>query len=150
VRISAKVDYAVRALVQLAATGEAMKADDIATAQNIPLRFLLNILGQLRTAGLVDSRRGSEGGYRLAAEPNEISIASVIRAVEGPLADVHGLPPEEIDYPPPAEAVRDVWIATRAGLRRILERVTIDDVASGRLPEHVRAELADPEAWHRR
>jgi Rrf2 family protein len=150
VRISAKADYAVRALVELAVADGPVKAEEIATRQAIPVRFLLSILGQLKLAKLIDSRRGSDGGYWLHVPASEISIADVIRAVEGPLADVYGLPPEEIDYPEPARAVRDVWVATRAALRGVLERVSIADVASGRLPSHVRAELAKPDAWRRR
>jgi Rrf2 family protein len=150
VRITAKVDYAVRALVELAATERPMKAEEIADRQGIPVRFLLNILGRLKQAGLAESRRGSEGGYWLALDPLDISIADVIRAVEGPLADVHDMPPEDIEYPEPAAALRDVWLATRAALRRVLEQVSIGDVAAGKLPAHVADELADPAAWHRR
>jgi Rrf2 family protein len=150
VRITAKVDYAVRALVELAAADGPLKAEEIADRQHIPVRFLLNILGRLTLAGLTESRRGSEGGYRLALDPVDISIADVIRAVEGPLADVHDMPPEELDYPQPAAPLRDVWLATRAALRRILERVSVGDIAAGTLPAHVADELADPESWHRR
>ena len=149
-RITAKVDYAVRALVELAAADGPLKAEEIAERQHIPVRFLLNILGRLTLAGLTESRRGSEGGYRLALDPVDISIADVIRAVEGPLADVHDMPPEELDYPQPAAPLRDVWLATRAALRRILERVSVADIAAGTLPAHVADELADPESWHRR
>jgi Rrf2 family protein len=150
VRITAKVDYAVRALVELAAADRPMKAEEIADRQGIPVRFLLNILGRLKLAGLAESRRGSDGGYWLALDPLDISIADVIRAVEGPLADVHDVPPEDIEYPEPAAALRDVWLATRAALRRVLEQVSIGDVATGKLPAHVADELADPAAWHRR
>jgi Rrf2 family protein len=150
VRISAKVDYAVRATVELTGAAQPLKAEEIATRQDIPVRFLLTILGQLKLAGVIESRRGSDGGYWLHAPAEEVTIADVIRAVEGPLADVHGLPPEEIDYPEPAGAVREVWVATRAALRGVLERVTIADVAAGQLPPEVRAELAKPDAWRRR
>jgi len=150
VRISAKVDYAVRAMVELAASDGPVKAEEIADQQRIPVHFLLNILGRLKLAGLAESRRGSEGGYWLALDPVDISIADVIRAVEGPLADVHDVPPEELDYPEPATALRDVWLATRAALRRVLEQVSIADVAAGKLPGHVADELADPGSWHRR
>jgi Rrf2 family protein len=151
VRISAKVDYAVRATVELAAApGRPVHADVLAERQQIPLRFLLNILGELRVARLVESRRGTEGGYWLARPADAITVADVIRAVEGPLADVHGVPPEELDYVGPAAALRDVWLATRVGLRRVLEQVTVADIASGRLPRAVQAELTRPDAWHRR
>ncbi|MGH9118719.1 MAG: RrF2 family transcriptional regulator [Acidimicrobiales bacterium] len=149
-RISAKVDYAVRAMVELAASDGPVKAEEIADRQHIPVHFLLNILGRLKLAGLAESRRGSDGGYWLALDPLDISIADVIRAVEGPLADVHDVPPEELDYPEPAAALRDVWLATRAALRRVLEQVSIADVAAGKLPAGVADELADPGSWHRR
>lgn len=151
-RVTAKSDYAVRALVELAATEgrQAVKAETVADHQQIPLRFLLNILSDLRVAKLVDSRRGSEGGYRLARAPSEISVADVIRAVEGPLADVRGTPPEELDYPAPASSLRDVWLATRVALRGVLETVTLENVAAGQLPSTVTDDLGDPEALHRR
>jgi Rrf2 family protein len=150
VRISSKIDYAVRALVELAAANRPMKAEEIAHRQGIPVNFLLNIMGRLKLAGLTESRRGSDGGYRLALDPVDISIADVIRAVEGPLADVHDVPPEDLEYPEPAAALREVWLATRAALRRVLEQVSVGDVATGRLPAQVAEELADPAAWHRR
>jgi Rrf2 family protein len=150
VRITAKVDYAVRAMVELAAVDRPVKAEEIADRQGIPVHFLLNILGRLKLAGLAESRRGSEGGYWLALDPHDISVADVIRAVEGPLADVHDLPPEDVDYPEPAAALRDVWLATRGALRRVLENVTIGDLAAGALPSQVTDELSDPASWHRR
>src|SRR5579875_1088839 len=121
-RISAKVDYAVRAAVELAAAGgdRPVKAERIATAQEIPLNFLENILGELRHAGLVRSQRGAEGGFRLAKPATEVSVADVIRAVEGPLATVRGAPPEEASYPGAAEALPRVWIAVRANLRHVV------------------------------
>src|ERR1700712_4634076 len=120
-RISAKADYAVRAAVELAgATDEKpVKAERIATAQGIPLNFLENILGEMRHAGLVRSQRGAEGGFRLAKTPDQITIADVIRAVEGPLASVRGGPPEEISYPGNSSALPRVWIAVRANLRQV-------------------------------
>ena len=152
VRVSAKVDYAVRALVELAAASDdrPCKADAVSRAQDIPLRFLLNILGELRVARLVASRRGAEGGYWLACPAREISVADVIRAVEGPLADVHGMAPEEVDYPPVTAALRDVWIASRAALRDVLERTTIAAIATGTLPRTVRARLEAPGSARRR
>src|SRR5947209_14203100 len=125
-RISAKADYAVRAAVELAAAADErpVKAERIATAQRIPLNFLENILGELRHAGIVRSQRGAEGGFRLARRANQITVADVIRAVEGPLASVRGGPPEDAGYPSAAAALPRVWIAVRANLRAVVERVT--------------------------
>lgn len=150
-RVSAKVDYAVRALVELAAAGEGpVKGEVIAAAQEMPLRFTENILGELRRAGVVASQRGAEGGYWLKVPAASITIADVVRHIEGALADVRGEPPEEVAYAGAAAALQDVWIATRATLRSVLESTTIADVASGRLPEQVRRLAADPDAWTRR
>jgi Rrf2 family protein len=149
VRVSAKADYAVRAMIELAAAGEdgPVKGERIAEAQDIPLRFLENILGELRHHGLVESRRGSEGGYRLRRPPAEIPLAEVIRAVEGPLASVRGARPEELDYHGDAEPLQRVWVALRANIRDVLELVTLADVVSGSLPEAVEALSARPEVW---
>ena len=150
-RVSAKVDYAVRALVELAAAGEGpVTGEVIAAAQDIPLRFTENILSELRRAGVVASQRGAEGGYWLKVPAASITIADVIRHVEGPLADVRGEAAEAVSYAGPAAALQDVWIATRATLRSVLETTTIADVAGGRLPEAVRRLAADPDAWSRR
>jgi Rrf2 family protein len=148
-RISAKADYAVRAVVELAADdGEKpLKAERIANAQGIPLNFLENILGELRHAGLVRSHRGAEGGFRLARPPEEITVADVIRAVEGPLASVRGAPPEEAAYNGAANSLPRVWIAVRANLRRVVEAVTIADIAAGKLPATVDQLTEDPGAW---
>lgn len=147
-RISAKVDYAVRAAAELARAGEGpTKADAIARAQGIPVKFLLNILAELKHARIVQSRPGAEGGYRLARPADRITVADVIRAVEGPLANVHDARPEELDYSGAAEALREVWVAVRANLRAILERVTLADLASGDLPPAVRERVGDPDAW---
>lgn len=148
-RISAKADYAVRAMVELAASAgeKPVKAERIATAQGIPLNFLENILGELRHAGLVRSHRGAEGGFRLARDPSEIAVADVIRAVEGPLASVRGAPPEESRYNGASEALLRVWIAVRANLRAVVEQVTVADVASGTLPAEIDRLADDPEAW---
>jgi Rrf2 family protein len=149
VRVSAKTDYAIRAVLELAAAADErpVKGERIATAQGIPLRFLENILMQLRHAGLVESRRGADGGYRLARAPEEINLAAVIRAIDGPLAGVSGTRPESLQFDGVAEPMRDVWIAVRASLRSVLEQITLADVAAGRLPSHVRSLLADDEAW---
>jgi Rrf2 family protein len=148
-RISAKADYAVRAAVELAATSDAkpVKAERIATAQGVPLNFLENILGELRHAGIVRSHRGADGGFRLAKPADEISIADVIRAVEGPLATVRGGPPEDSVYPGAASALPRVWIAVRKNLRNVVEHVTLSDVANSTLPSSITRLASDPEAW---
>ena len=148
-RISAKADYAVRAVVELAAADDdkPVKAERIATAQDIPLNFLENILGELRHAGLVRSHRGAEGGFRLAKPATEVTVADVIRAVEGPLASVRGGPPEEANYGGAASTLPRVWIAVRANLRRVVEQVTIEDIANSKLPAAIDKLAEDPEAW---
>src|SRR3954447_14528565 len=153
VRISAKTDYALRAAVQLAASQDGdtpIKGEQIATAQAIPLRFLENILGDMRNAGLVESRRGVDGGYLLARAADQIALADVIRAVDGPLANVGGTKPEALTYAGAAEPLRDVWVAVRAALREVLEETTVADVASGKLPGEVTALLKRPDVWERR
>jgi Rrf2 family protein len=147
-RVSAKVDYALRAALELAAAGDGpTKGERIAQAQDIPLKFLENILLELRHHGLVQSQRGAEGGYWLALPPEEIKLADVIRAVEGPLANIQDLPPEETHYSGAAERLRDVWIAIRQNLRVVLESVTLEELAARRLPESVTSLLDEPEAW---
>jgi Rrf2 family protein len=148
-RVSAKADYALRAAIELAA-GEGsgpVKGERIAQAQEIPVKFLENILGDLRQAGIVRSQRGAEGGYWLARPAAEITLAQVIRAADGPLANVRGVRPESIEYTGSAAPLRDVWIAVRASLRSVLEEVTLADVAVGTLPSVVGTLVADPEAW---
>jgi len=150
VRVSAKADYALRATIELAAAGDGpVKGERIAQAQEIPLKFLENILGDLKHAGLVRSQRGAEGGYWLARPAEEITLADVIRAVEGPLANVRGIRPDELAYVGAAERLRDVWIAVRANLRSVLEEVTLADVAHGRLPTQIEELTRDPDAWLR-
>jgi len=148
-RISAKADYAVRAAIELAAAPdrEPIPAERIANTQGIPLNFLENILSELRTAGVVRSRRGAAGGYRLAKDGRQITIADVIRAVEGPLASVRGARPEEAEYPGAASQLPRVWIAVRKNLRSVVEHVTIADVADSRLPSSISQLADDPEAW---
>ena len=148
-RVSAKTDYALRAMVELAAAegGAPVKGERLANSQSIPLRFLENILLQLRNAGLIESRRGADGGYRLARPAAEITLADVIRAIDGPLAGVSGARPESLDFQGRAEPLREVWVAVRAALRGVLEHVTLADVAAGELPENVRALVAQPDAW---
>ena len=147
-RVSAKVDYALRACAELAAAGEGpVKGDRLAQAQEIPLKFLENILLDLKHAGLVQSQRGAEGGYWLSLPPDQISLAEVIRAVEGPIANVRGRRPELVEYVGPAGSLQQVWVAVRANLRAVLEAVTLADLAAGRLPDEVAAIAADPDAW---
>ena len=149
-RTTAKADYAVRAAVELAAAGEMVTAEHIAQAQAIPLNFLENILRDLRRAGIVESRRGQAGGYALARPAGETSVADVIRAVEGPLANVRGEAPEALEYPGAASKLRDVWVALRASIRAVLEQVTLADLARGELPPHVAELTRDADAWVRR
>jgi Rrf2 family protein len=149
VQISAKADYAVRALLVMAAdvdqrpiTGRA-----IATAQEMPVKFVENTLVELRSSGLVRSQRGTGGGFRLGRPADEITIADIVRAVDGPLAHVRGDRPETLRYEAPAERLQDVWIAVRATIRDVLEHVTLADVAGGHLPDRIGALTSDPDAW---
>ncbi|MDX6628994.1 MAG: hypothetical protein QOH00_1240 [Gaiellales bacterium] len=147
-RISAKVDYALRACTELAvADGGPTKGDRIAAAQAIPIKFLENILSELRNAGIVATQRGVEGGYWLARPAEEITLAEVMRALEGPLANVRGHRPETLAYEGSASALVELWIAVRASLRTVLETTTVADLARGELPPQVKALTADPEAW---
>jgi Rrf2 family protein len=156
VRVSAKVDYALRASIELAAAHERdgerkpVKAEALARAQEIPLKFLENILQGLRQAGIVESRRGPDGGHMLARPADETSIADVIRAIDGPLAGVGGKRPEELEFTGSAEPMKEIWVAVRSTLRTLLEEVTLADVASGNLPDQVAALTADPSAWAKR
>ncbi|KOT32885.1 Rrf2 family transcriptional regulator [Streptomyces caelestis] len=148
-RISARADYAVRAALQLAASqdGGPLKAEAIAEAQDIPHKFLEGILNDMRRGGLVLSRRGGNGGYRLAKPSESISIADVIRVVDGPLVSVRGVRPPELSYTGPAESLLPLWIALRSNVREILEGVSLADVASAQLPPDVTALTNTPRAW---
>jgi Rrf2 family protein len=150
--VTAKADYAVRAIVELAGSSQESprKVDDVAKAQAIPVSFLENILTQLRSSGIVRSQRGPEGGYWLAQPADQLNLANVIRAVEGPLVGVRGQRPEEIEYVGSAESLQQVWIALRASLRKVLENVTVADVAAGSLPAEIVALTREEEAWHTR
>jgi Rrf2 family protein len=150
--VTAKADYAVRAVVELAdsAQDSPRKVDEVAQAQNIPVSFLENILTQLRSSGIVRSQRGPEGGYWLAHPADEVNLAQIIRAVEGPLVGVRGQRPEEVEYIGSAESLQQVWIALRANLRKVLENVTVADVAAGRLPKEVLALTREEQAWQTR
>jgi Rrf2 family protein len=150
-RISAKADYAVRAALELAAAGDGpLKGERIAEAQGIPLKFLENILQELRHAGLVRSQRGPEGGYRLGRPAGEIALGDVIRAVDGPLASVRGEAPEDLAYEGVAGSLQTVWVALRANLRGVLDEVTLGQVATGKLPAAVEKLTREPDAWTRR
>jgi len=151
VRISAKADYAVRAAIELARNeGAPTKGTAVATAQAIPLKFLENILIDMRHAGLVRSQRGAEGGYWLARSPDSIYVGEVMRAVDGPLASVRGEAPEDLDYDGAAEHLQTVWIAVRASLRTVVDETTLADVVAGRLPPHLKRLIDAPDAWSRR
>jgi Rrf2 family protein len=150
--VTAKADYAVRAVIELAGSSQdaPRKVDEVAQAQHIPVSFLENILTQLRSSGLVRSQRGPEGGYWLAKPADEVNLAQIIRAVEGPLVGVRGQRPEEVEYAGSAESLKQVWIALRANLRAVLERVTVADVAAGKIPKDVLALTRHEEAWQTR
>jgi Rrf2 family protein len=147
-RVSAKADYAIRALAEIATCHpRPVKADRVSQLQSIPTKFLENILVELKHAGIVQSQRGAEGGYWLAREPAEVALADVIRAIDGPLANVRGVRPEHVEYSGAARHLQDVWIAVRANLRAVLEEVTIADLVDGKLPEAVIELTRDEDAW---
>jgi Rrf2 family protein len=147
-RISAKADYGVRALVAISQCGEGpVTAERIAREHGIPKGFLLAILGDLRRAGLLRAQRGQSGGWLLGRPAASISVADVIRAVEGPLATVQGLRPESVIYDDGSDALQQVWVAVRASLRDVLENVTVAQLADGRLPEQVTARTGSDDAW---
>jgi Rrf2 family protein len=151
VKVSAKSDYALRALLELTQAGEGpIKGERLAQTQGIPLKFLENILTDLRHAGIVRSQRGAEGGYWLARDADTISVGEVIRAVDGPLASVRGEAPEDLDYDGAAEHLQTVWIAVRASLRTVLDELTLSDVVAGRLPTRLKRLIDAPDAWSRR
>ncbi len=153
--VSARADYGMRALLELTAAhrtdpARLVKAETIAAAQQIPVKFLEGILSHLRQAGILLSKRGGDGGYRLARDPADVAVADVVRALDGPLAAVRGERPEDLSYPGASANLREVWIAVRASMRHVLERISLADVADGALPADVADLLADPDAWHRR
>ncbi|HEY8524154.1 MAG TPA: Rrf2 family transcriptional regulator [Acidimicrobiales bacterium] len=150
-RVTARVDYAVRSATELALEHPGtLTADTIAARQELPLAFTKQILSAMRRASLVQSHRGGEGGYRLLRPPEAVSVADIVRAVEGPLADVRGEAPETLEYPPSTQVLRPLWIATRASLRAVLETVTLADLAAGKLPRDVEAYTEVAGAWERR
>jgi Rrf2 family protein len=144
--VTARGDYALRAAIELAnADGAIRTVPQLASLQHIPPRFLENILLALRRAGLLQSRRGSEGGFRLARPAHDIALADILRAVEGSLVTVRGMGPEELTYDGSAEGLRDVWLALRANIRAVLERVTLAEIASNSLPAEVRHSALMPQ-----
>lgn len=148
-RVSAKSDYALRALIEMAARsdGRAVSAEELGRLQDIPHGFLQAILADLRKAGVVISQRGQSGGWRLARPASEVSVADVIRAVDGPLVSVYGLRPESVTYNERAEVLQHVWIAARDSLREVFEQVSIEQLATRELPESVTSRTADEDAW---
>lgn len=150
-RVTARVDYAVRAARELGlAHPDTLTAEAIADRQALPLAFTKQILARMRRSGIVAAQRGGEGGYRLAAPPDRVSVADIVRAVEGPLADVRGEAPEDLDYPGDGDVLRQLWIATRASLRSVLEHVSVADLAEGELPGPVAGLTTQSGAWERR
>lgn len=148
VKLSAKVDYAVRAALELAAAGdEPVKSEHIARAQDIPPRFLENILMEMRQAGLLHSQRGADGGYWLARPASDITVADVMRVEAGNLADIHGERPEAVRYQGNAERLRDVWVAARTVYRDVLEHVTLADIVAGDLPSEICELTSRPDTW---
>jgi Rrf2 family protein len=149
--VTARVDYAVRAGRELAgAHPGVVTAEAITERQQLPPAFTKQILVRMRRAGLVAAHRGGDGGYYLARPPEAVTVADVVRAVEGPLADVRGEAPEQLDYPADGDVLRTLWISTRASLRLVLERVTLADLAAGHLPADVAALTEQSGAWQRR
>ena len=147
-QISAKTDYAIRALLNLAShEPELVKVDTIVREQGLPRKFVEAILGELRRAQLVRSQRGAEGGYALAKPANEITLGAVIRAVDGPLAEVRGLRPHETTYEGVAEHLPEVWIAVRSSLRRVLDELTLAQVLTGKFPGQIVKLIGEPDAW---
>jgi Rrf2 family protein len=147
VYISARSDYALRALVTLAAEPRPMTAEELARRQGLPLNYLEAILLDLRRAGIVSSRRGPAAGYRFVRPPSQVTPADVMRALDGPLAEIRGVRPEAATYEGAASCLQDLWVALRAGLRSILEGVSLEELAQGRLPESLRELVARPDAW---
>ena len=147
-QISAKTDYAIRALLSLAAhEPDLVKVDVIVREQGLPRKFVEAILGELRRAQIVRSQRGADGGYALARPAEGITLGAVIRAVDGPLAEVRGLRPNETNYVGAAEHLPEVWVAVRSSLRRVLDEVNLVQVLTGKLPAHIKKMVQEPDAW---
>ncbi len=148
-RVSAKSDYALRALIEMASRGDgpAVSAEELGRSQDIPHGFLQAILADLRRSDIVISQRGQSGGWRMGRKPADVSVADVIRAVDGPLVSVYGLRPEAVTYNETAEVLQHVWIAARRSLRDVFEHVTIEQLADRKLPKAVTTRTADEDAW---
>jgi Rrf2 family protein len=147
-RVSAKADYALRGVLEIAAAKDPpVKRDEIAKAQRIPVKFLETILGELKHAGIISSQRGAEGGYSLAKDAEEVTVADVIRVIDGPLAHIRDTRPESLDYGGVAAPLKDVFIALRARMREVLESVTLADLVAGELPKEITSALEEPEAY---
>ena len=148
-RVSAKSDYALRALIEMAglADGRAVSAEELGRLQDIPHGFLQAILADLRRAGVVMSQRGQSGGWRMGRPASEVSVADVIRAVDGPLVSVYGLRPEAVSYNDSADVLQHVWIAARSSLREVFEEVSIQQLSDAQLPAAVTKRTADEDAW---
>lgn len=148
-RVTAKSDYALCALIEIARRPDQgpVSAEELGRVQNIPRGFLQAILADLRRAGIVSAQRGQAGGWRLSQDPDDVSVADVIRAVDGPLVSVHGLRPEAVEYNEAASVLQHVWIASRSSLREVLEHVTLGQLATGKLPRTVNSRVADDDAW---
>ena len=146
-QIPAKAEYAIRALLTLAASGGSVSAEHLAQEQDLPAKFLGAILSDLRRGGVVTSQRGPEGGFRLAKDPDQIVIADILRVVSGPMAGVRGMRPETLNYEGDSTHLRDVWVAVRGALREVLEHVTLGQVLRGELPDAVTRFTDDPDAW---
>jgi Rrf2 family protein len=153
-RVSAKSDYALRALIEIARrrddSGQVVAAEELSKAQNIPHGFLQGILADLRKAGIVASQRGQSGGWKMALDPAEVTIADVMRAVDGPIVSISGTRPESVEYNEQAVVLQRVWIAARASLREVLEHTTIAHLAGGKLPAGIERRSRDEDAWHAR
>ncbi len=148
-RVSAKSDYALRALIEMTSRGDgpAVSAEELGRSQEIPHGFLQAILADLRRSGIVISQRGQSGGWRMGRKPSEVSVADVIRAVDGPLVSVYGLRPEAVTYNETADVLQHVWIAARRSLRDVFEQVSIEQLAERKLPKAVTTRTADEDAW---
>ena len=148
-RVSAKSDYALRALIELASRedGSPVSAEELGRLQDIPHGFLQAILADLRRAGVVMSQRGQSGGWRMARDPANVTVADVIRAVDGPLVSVYGLRPEAVSYNESAGVLQHVWIAARTSLRDVFEQVTIRSLADRSLPKAVTSRTQSEDAW---
>lgn len=150
-QVTARVDYALRAVAELASEpGRSFSRNELARAQDLPGKFLESILRDLVREGVLVSRRGTGGGFQLAVPAAELTLAEVVRAVDGPLAAVRGVAPEGVAYTGSAAALTQIWVAVRAAVRTILEGTTVADLISGELPDHVRDLISSDEAWHRR